>query len=90
MKKIVLAMVDNTGVRATGRYRDRLQQSAEVETFPEARSCIWSDYSDRRLEQIKRHIASEAASHEWVGYFILSDTANILQIAKTKALKEAA
>ncbi len=88
-KKIVLAMVDNTGLRVTGRYHDRLCQLAETESFPEARAAVWSDANDHRLAQVKSHIATEAANHVWIGYFILNDTADVLNRARHLALKAA-
>lgn len=88
--KIVLAMVDETGVRVTGRYRDWLQQHAKTETFPEARAAVWADYSQSRRDHIVRHIEAEKLNHLWVGYFVLPDTKDILAIARDKALKAAA
>jgi hypothetical protein len=88
-QKIVLAMVDDTGVRVTGRYRDQLCQYPETETFPEAKACVWSDYTEARLAQVKVHIAAEQANHSWMGYFVLPNTKDLLATARAKALRAA-
>lgn len=89
MKKIILAMVDNTGVRATGRYCDRLSQLAKTEIIPEASAAVWSDETPERLAQVKRHVETERLHHAWIGYFVLPDTRDVLEIARKKALDTA-
>lgn len=89
MKKIVLAMVDNTGVRVTGRYRDRLCQLAETEAVPEARAAVWSDYTQARRDHVARHVEDERHNHLWMGYFVLDDSADILSCARAMALAAA-
>jgi hypothetical protein len=88
MKTLVLAFVDNTGLRLTGRYLDRYCQKPESEAVPEARAAIWSDYTKARLAQLKAHIAQESSAHVWMGYFVLADTDDILAVARAKALEQ--
>ncbi len=70
-KKIVLAMVDETGVRV-----------------PEARACVWADYTTARRDSIIKHIQAERGNHLWIGYFVLDNTKDILAIARNKALRQ--
>jgi hypothetical protein len=62
MKQLVLAFVDQTGMRLTGRFKDRYCLEPETESIPEAKACAWSDYSEPRLEQLKVYMTRESSS----------------------------
>lgn len=87
-QKLILVFIDNTGIRLTGRYRDRLMQYAETEAFPEARATVFSDDTPERRAQLIAHVAKEAPNHEWMGWFSLPNTNDVLQVAKRQAFAQ--
>lgn len=88
--KLVLVWVENTGMELTGRYRDRLSQVAETRAVSEAKAARFSDVTPAYIERIEAHVAQERHNYTWMGYYILPDTANMLQTARDRALVDAA
>lgn len=89
-KKLVLAWVDNTGIEPTGRYRDRFKYHQEFRSIPEAKVACFGDDSPAMRERIEGHVAAESKNHDWMGFFCLDFTNDILKTAKSMALVEAA
>jgi hypothetical protein len=86
--KLVLVFIDQTGVELTGRYLDRYFLHRETRTTPEAKACIYSDDTPKRVEQLENYVASEKANHDWMGWFRLPNRKDILALARSKALIE--
>ena len=84
-KVLVIAWVENTGVRNTGRLRriDGYNWGAETEACPEAKACVWSrDLADR--PRAEAHAAANGAM-----VLELEDTDDVLAVARATALKAA-
>lgn len=88
-KKLVLVWVDNTGFELTGRYRDALRHYPETRAKPEAKACCFGDDTPELLERLTRHVEQARRDHQWVGYFSLDNTNDLLQVARDRALAEA-
>lgn len=88
-KKLVLVWVDNSGFELTGRYRDRLCQHPETRAVPKASACCYGDDTPELLERLTKHVEQERGYHDWVGYFSLDDTGDLLNIARAKAMEAA-
>lgn len=85
-KKLVLVWVDNSGVELTGRYRDRLRQYPETRAVPKASAVCYGDDTPELLERLVKHIKRERRDYQWMGYFSLDNTSDLLQVARDRAL----
>ena len=86
-RRLVLAWVDNTGFEFTGGYRDRYNYHRATRVVPEAKAAMWGDNTKALLDRLKDHIARESSCHEWMGYFVLEPTDDVLPRAREMALK---
>jgi len=85
-KKLVLVWVDNSGFELTGRYRDRLCQQPETRAVPKASAACYGDDTPELLDRLTKHVEQERRYHEWVGYFSLENTSDLLEVARNRAL----
>lgn len=81
---IVLARIENTGLRDTGRVEMKNANWFPVfETVPEAKALVYSS----NVKELAR--AKEFAATEGYQVFVLPDTGDVLSVAKAKILKGA-